>query len=310
MRPFPPLKFGAPVCPEPMNDDSVVGTLEDFRYLVLQAGGTKCAWQAGFLTALEEESSFRPEAISAVSASSAVACAMVCRRLEFAVDCFKAAIAQNRNNIYLSHVVKRKRVFPHATIYRKALLRAFDESALQRLHAGPNIRILVARPSPKLPSYVGLPIGLSLCAFRVFVKHRWYAGLEEQLGLCKEFISVTQCATPSQLADLVLASSCTPPFTPLYSFHDRPVLDGGLIESIPLSGLPQKPGRTLVLLTANGIAIKPSPHIVYAEPSEKLDISSWDYTDPKRIESIYELGKKDGCAFLLSTRKVPALAGR
>src|SRR5262249_52841623 len=163
--------------------------------------------------------------------------------------------AKNAKNIYLSHLFKRQRIFPHAVIYREGLLRAFDESALEKLYAGPDIQVLVTRTSPKLPGYAGLPIGLSLCAFRGLVRHRWCQRVEERLGLCRELIPVKHCTTPSQLADLVLASSCTPPFTPWYSLHGRPVLDGGLIEDIPLSGLPQKSGRTLVLLTAKGIAI-------------------------------------------------------
>src|SRR5436189_2660351 len=209
--------------------------LEDFKYLVLQAGGTKCAWQAGFLTALEAAGSFRPQAISAVSASSAVACAMVCRRLEFAVDCFKAAMANNRKNIYLSHLLKRQRIFPHAAIYRDALLRVFDQPSLEALYAGPDIQILVTRTSPRLPGYVGMMTGLSVCVFRGFGKHPWYRQIEEGLGFSKEFISVKRCVSPDELANLVLASSCTPPFTPWYSLHGRPVLDGGLIEDIPLS---------------------------------------------------------------------------
>src|SRR5262249_27160832 len=145
-----------------------------------------------------------------------------------------------------------------------------DESALEKLYIGPDIRVLVARTSPKLPGYAGVPIGLWLCAMRGFVKHRWHQRVEERLGLCREFISVKRYATPSELADLVLASSCTPPFTPWYSLYDRRVLDGGLIEDIPLGGLPQEAGRTLVLLTRKGIAIKSSPEVVYAEPSERL----------------------------------------
>jgi len=229
---------------------------------------------------------------------------MACHRLESAVDCFKAAIQKNRKNIYLSHLISRKRVFPHAMIYRNALLQLFDQGALQDLYAGPNIQVLVTRTSPKLPRYAALPIGLSLCAFRPLVKHRWYQRVEDELGLCKEFISVKQCATPSELADLVLASSCTPPFTPWYSLHGRLVFDGGLTESIPLSGLPREPGRTLVLLTGNAITRKSSPDVVYAAPSERLQISSWDYTDPKQVENVYELGKKDGHAFV-PRRKTP-----
>jgi predicted acylesterase/phospholipase RssA len=282
--------------------------LKHIKYLVLQAGGTKCAWQAGFLAALETQNSFMPETISAVSASVAVACAMACRRLEFAVDCFKAAMAENRKNVYISRLFSSQAVFPQAMIYREALLRAFDQSALEQLHEGPDIQVLVARTSPRLASYPGVTIGLAFLALRDLVKHEWHRRIEKQLGFCKEFISVKQCATPAELADLILASSCTPPFTPWYSLHGRRALDGGLLENIPLSGLPQKAALTLVLLTAKGISIKSSPDMVYAEPSEELRISSWDYTDPRQIDNLYALGKKDGSAFVQSTQHTTTFA--
>lgn len=271
---------------------------EDFKYLVLQGGGIRCAWQAGFVAALEGERPIRPHAISAVSASSAVACALVCRRLEFAVSCFKAAIESNKKNTYLTRVLKGDRVFPHAEIYRNALLQVFDQAALEKLHAGPDIQVLVTRISAKLPRYPGLVIGLSLCAFQALRMRRGYRRFEAQFGFSREFIPVKKCDTPAELADLVLASSCTPPVTPWYSLHGRPVLDGGLCESVPLSGLPEKQGKTLVLLTTKGSTVNRSPGIVYAEPSEDLRIASWDYSDASKIDYLYALGKKDGSAFL------------
>jgi predicted acylesterase/phospholipase RssA len=270
------------------------------KYLVLQGGGIRCAWQAGFITALESDASFRPTAISAVSASTAVACAMVSHRLEFALECFKAAIAGNKKNIYVSHLFKRRPVFPHAAIYRDVLLRAFDQSALRTLHAGPNIQVLVTRTSPKLPKYPGAMVALSLLACQTFRSRRWYQRMDAHFGFSSEFIAVKNCATPADLADLVLASSCTPPVTPWYLLHGRPVLDGGLAESIPLSGLPEKGARTLVLLTARHNALKLLPGVVYAQPSEDLRIGSWEYTDPNKIDYLYELGKKDGESFVNS----------
>src|SRR5215470_17521408 len=124
--------------------------LADIHYLVLEGGGIRCAWQAGFISALEAKTGFRPQAISAVSASTAVACAMVACRIEFALNCFKAAMAKNRKNIYVSHLFRRRPVFPHAPIYRNALLGAFDQSALENLHSGPDIQVLVTRTSPHL----------------------------------------------------------------------------------------------------------------------------------------------------------------
>ncbi len=272
--------------------------LEEIKYLVLQGGGIRCAWQAGFVAALESEKPILPCVISAVSASSAVACAIVCRRLEFAVYCFKAAIESNKRNIGLTRIFTRDSAFPHAEIYRTALLQVFDQAAVNKLHAGPDIQILVTRTSAKLPRYSGLVIGLSLCACRAFRTRQGYRRFEAQFGFSREFISVRNCNTPAELADVILASSCSPPFTPWYSLHGRPVLDGGLSESVPLSGLPEKQGKTLVLLTAKGTSTKHSPELVYAEPSEDFRISSWDYTDAGQIDYLYALGKKDGNSFL------------
>jgi predicted acylesterase/phospholipase RssA len=49
------------------------------------------------------------------------------------------------------------------------------------------------------------------------------------------------------LADLVLASSCTPPFTPLLHHAGRPVLDGSIADNVPVDAAGD--GPVLVLLT-------------------------------------------------------------
>ncbi|HXJ14222.1 MAG TPA: patatin-like phospholipase family protein [Candidatus Limnocylindrales bacterium] len=269
---------------------------QEISYLVLQGGGIRCAWQAGFIAAFERTKPIRPRAISAVSASSTVACALVCRRLEFGVECFKAAIAHKRSETFLRRVIRGQRIFPHADIYRNAILRTFDQSAMDTLFMGPDIQILVTRTSANLPKYAGTMTGLTLHALQGCGVRQSCARMHLQFGFRKEFLSVKQCATPADLADLVLASSCTPPFTPFYSLHGRPVLDGGLSESVPLSGLPEKGGTALVLLTSKGAKEKRIPGIVFAEPSQELNINGWDY-DAKKIDYLYALGKKDGGTF-------------
>ena len=280
---------------------SFIGMRREINYLVLQGGGIRCAWQAGFIAAFERASPIRPWAISAVSASSTVACALVCRRLEFAVDSFKAAIARKAKNTFVTRMLKGQGILPHADIYRNAVLRTFDQAAMENLFAGPDIQILVTRMSAKLPKYLGMLAGLSLCGLQAFGTGRRYRYMQAQFGFRKEFVPVKRCATPAELADLVLASSCTPPFTPFYSLQGRPVLDGGLTESVPLSGLPQKTGLTLVLLTAKLAATDRIPGILYAEPSEEIRVNSWTY-DTDKIDYLYALGQKDGCSFLNGSR--------
>jgi predicted acylesterase/phospholipase RssA len=268
----------------------------EIEYLVLQGGGLRCAWQAGFIAALERERPMRPVAIAAVSASSTVACALVCGRLEFAVECFKSAILNRTKGTFAGRVMRGRRMFPHAEIYRDAVLRTFDQAAMESLLAGPDIQILVTRTSLKLPKYAGALAGLALYGAQGFGTRRGYRRLEE-FGFCKEFVAAKRCATPGALADLILASSCTPPFTPFYSLFGRPVLDGGLSENVPLSGLPERRGTTLVLLTERGVTVDRVPGVVYSEPSEAVHANSWDY-DVGKIDYLYALGRKDGSAFV------------
>ena len=265
-------------------------------YLVLQGGGIRCVWQAGFIAAFERSMPIRPLAISAVSASSTVACALVCRRLDFAIDCFKAAIASGSRNSFTVRMRNGQRIFPHADIYRDALLRIFDQAAMEDLFAGPDIQILLTRLSARLWKYPGVLAGFALSALHsAGIPRR--EGRWGRFGFRKEFVSVKRCATPDELADLVLASSCTPPYTPFYSLYGRPVLDGGLTECVPLSGLPEQQGSTLALVTGKAATTDRVPGVRYAEPSEDLRINSWAY-EAERIDYLYELGQKDGKSYL------------
>ncbi|HEY6272410.1 MAG TPA: patatin-like phospholipase family protein [Terriglobales bacterium] len=272
--------------------------LAEIKHLVLEAGGTRCTWQAGFLSVLEQKSALKPKIIWSVSASSAVACAMASGRLESAIQIFRSGIADNRKNIYLSHLFKKGPIFPQATIYRASLLQTFNQEAIAALHSGPEIQVLITRTWPSLPGYAGVFAGLAIRALRDLSPRKTWAAPLRRFGFSKEFISAKECRTPAELADLVLASSCTPPITPLYSFQGRTALDGGLMESIPLSGLAEQAGTALVLRTTRGKDLKPRPGLVLVEPSEEPRIASWDYTDPAAIDSLYDLGRRDASDFM------------
>ena len=73
--------------------------------------------------------------------------------------------------------------------------------------------------------------------------------LRFRIGFRPEVVSVRECATPERLANLILASSCTPPMTPLQRWNGRYVLDGGVVDNVPICALGEEPGETLILLT-------------------------------------------------------------
>ena len=112
------------------------------------------------------------------------------------------------------------------------------------------------------------------------------------------------CDSPEQLADLLLQSASTPPFTPVLRRGGRPVLDGGLVDNVPVDALDATPGNVLVLVTR----LYPRPRRfvreqggqrrLYLQPSQRVPISSWDYTRPDAMTHAYELGRRDGETFL------------
>src|SRR5260370_41914949 len=108
--------------------------------------------------------------------------------------------------------------------------------------------MLLTRTSSSLPGYPGILAGLAMCALKGQAESEFYRELDARVGFSKEFVSVKKCRTPAELADLVLASSCTPPVTPLYSLDGRITLDGSLVKNILVSGLPEQRGPTLGLL--------------------------------------------------------------
>jgi hypothetical protein len=84
----------------------------------------------------------------------------------------------------------------------------------------------------------------------------------------------------------------------------RAILDGGLIDNVPIDGLtPAAPGEknqeALVLLTRRYglpnpfIQELPGLRLTYIQPSQKVPISSWDYSRYDLMPQAYELGKGD-----------------
>ncbi len=128
--------------------------------------------------------------------------------------------------------------------------------------------------------------------------------LGQTLGFHPEFVKAQDCARVEDLVDLILQSSSTPPFTPILRRNGRPVLDGGMVDNVPVSALDTSPGIVLVMVTRlyprERIFVVPhgEQKRLYVQPSHKVPISSWDYTSPAQMQHAYDLGRTDGDDFL------------
>jgi predicted acylesterase/phospholipase RssA len=131
-----------------------------------------------------------------------------------------------------------------------------------------------------------------------------------RLGFASEIATVQGCRTPEELAELILHSSCTPPLLPAYRRGGRPVLDGGLVDGVPVELVPE--ARSALVLVPRHLPEAAIPRVsgrTYVVPSRPIQVEVWDYTSPRLIQEAFDQGRRDGEAFAterLYARREPA----
>jgi predicted acylesterase/phospholipase RssA len=275
-----------------------------FDAVVFAGGGCRCFWQAGFWEVAAAALGLRPRVVGAVSAGAAMACMVLSGATADGVAYFKQRVAANRRNAYPLNALARRPVFPHPRIYRDTITGTVDASRLEQLRTGPDIRVLIALVPRWLGPRSGYVLGFLAYQAEAFIPQGPHAALGRRAGFVPEVVSVRDCRTPDELADLILHSSCTPPITPVYRRGTRGVLDGGLIDSAPIETIPAPAPPMLVLLTKQypPALIPRVPGRQYVQPSEPIPIHKWDYTNPERVQATYDLGRRDGDRFAATSR--------
>lgn len=265
------------------------------RAIVFSGGGCRCFWQAGFWE--EAGHVFKPTVIASVSAGAAFACAAVTGRSLIVLEEFKRRTAANPSNLHLGNVGRDAPVFPHYEMYRGTIEDTTTPEMLAALRLGPEIHVVLTHsPSgwhPVLAAAVGL------VSYRIErrvagrVRPRW----PRRLGYEPAVVRADQCENATDLADLILQSSCAPPLMPLMQRDGRNVLDGALVDSVPVEHVSHH-GPTLVLLSRHDDELPTGDGVTAVRPSEPVPIALWDYANPDRVQATFDLGRKDGAAYL------------
>lgn len=270
----------------------------NFKQVVFAGGGNRCFWQAGFWHTIAKPLALQPQQIAAVSAGSAIACMLFANKTEETLRYFKSVTANNKRNYYWHHILHKESIFPHAKIYREAITTVINQNSLQQLHKGPEIKIQLSQIPRWLGPKSGAIVGLLAYKIEKQIYKPVHPTYGQKVGFTPVYKTVRECHTPTQLADLILASSCTPPFTPISYFNQKPVLDGGIIDNVPVNAIDTNHGKTLILLTRQYQNLKQSNLRHYVQPSKPVPINSWDYTNPKGVQAAFDLGRYDGDEFL------------
>ncbi len=267
--------------------------------LTLAGGGNRAFYQFGLLERWQDALLPRTAAIVACSAGASVAVMLVSRREAEARAIWEARTRGVTRNLDLRRAWRGERIAPHGEVFREIMLALGRDGGLERLRALPFPLLILAAAFPRLvPPGLAALIGISAYqlekALRPAMLHPSFG---RALGFRPTLFDARACDTPEALADLVLASSATPPFTPVGWYDGRRLLDGGLVDNAPAFAADRLAGvrRSLVLLTrpyAPG-QLAPRGRRLYIAPRLPVPIERWDYTRPHLLQETIDQGRQE-----------------
>lgn len=282
------------MCLTPLDD------LPPFYSVIFAGGGNRCVWQAGFWETAAPALGLKPKVVASVSAGACISAMALAGRTMDSMAYMKVKTGANPKNLYPENLFNDKPIFPHLGIYRQALLDLLDDQALAVLKQGPELRVLLARPPAWASPVMGVFLGFFLYTIEKHLFHPLHPQWSLKAGFKPEAVPVSACANSEELADLILASSCTPPMVPAMYRNGRPVLDGGLIDNVPIAALKPHEFPALVLLTR-----RYPPHLlkghkdrIYLQPSRPVPVGKWEYNSPQAFQDAFDLGRRDAEALI------------
>ena len=277
-----------------------------FRNAIFAGGGSRCFWQLGFWegaksAGLDLQRSVR--FVGSTSAGCAMATAAVLDRAHGALSLFQGFTRDNPRNIHWWNLHPRRRgsLFPHASMYRQALAEFIAHDDLATIQKA-EVHFLMSDYPKWLRGTLGAVTALSIYALEKTLRGdplhpRWPA----KFGFTPLVGRASECRTLDDYITMVLAASCVPPVLPEGRFGDRDVLDGGLIENIPVRLADSQPGRTLVLASRKyDHALPANERVTWVQPSKPIRIDKFDYANPEGLQETFDLGLEDGRDFVQS----------
>lgn len=266
--------------------------------LTFAGGGNRAFYQLGLLQQWGDWLLPRTAGVAACSAGAYVLLMYVAQRWEESWNFWIKAREGTTQNIRFLNLLRGEPVAPHGRVYRATTMHMLDGGGLERIQAAPFPIWVLAAAFPRfLPGPIATTIGLlGYTAEKTLFPTQIHPRLGRALGFTPVAIDARTCRTREALTDLVLASSATPPFTPVVVINGRPLLDGGLVDNAPAFLGDEVPGatRNLVMLTRAypGAQLRVG-HRLYVAPTRPVSTHRWDYTRPDLLADTIQQGARE-----------------
>lgn len=282
----------------------------------LAGGGQRAFLQVGFLERWWPELAPRVGAISACSAGACFGVIWLTGRQPITHQYWLRRRAGITRNFDWGRLRRGGRLTPHIPIYPDTLRYALADGGFERIKSLPFPFFILAAALPaRMPVSLAVTLGMAGYSFERQLSYgKLHPKAGRRIGFTPFVLDARECAGAEELVALVLASSATPPFTPLGRVRGTLLLDGGMVDNAPAFLAAEAPGvgRTLVLLT------RPYPpqnigwqgQRLYLAPSTHPPISRWDYTSAERVEQTLALGRREAERQAAAMKKLLVNPGR
>ena len=273
--------------------------MERDRALTLAGGGSRCFYQLGLWSKWGRSLEPRLAGIAACSAGACVAALALCGREKHAMEFWKIRRRHIDRNFEWERLLTGRRPTPQYPVYRDTLLHAFEDGGLERLRSLPFPLLVLASAPPKgVPKALATLTGFGAYALERYLHpHRVHRRFGRRLGFAPLVVDARTCETADELIELIIASSATPPFTPVGYFRGQALLDGGIVDGVPafVGDTIEGAKKNLVLLTRFHQASRTGDkgRRFYLAPSAPVPVDTWDYSRPDLVDQTYALGLAD-----------------
>lgn len=267
--------------------------------LTFAGGGNRAFYSLGLLNRWHTSLLPRVAAVASVSAGACVVTTFLSGRRDEARRYWLDRAQGITRNFDWRKLLRGERPAPQGEIYRDTMLVTFAEGGLERIREQPFPIYVLASEFPwLLPRTLAVALGIGMYSVERSLRRAPHPRSPQWLGFTPIAVDARLCETPEELATLILASSATPPFTPLGNFRGRTLLDGGMIDNAPAFIAEEhhpEARHSIVMLSRpyHPSVMGIQRERLYLAPTHAPPIGRWDYTQPHLLDETVAMGERE-----------------